>query len=381
VNNNIFVGNSALLGAGIKGVDGSTTNANNNTFYNNLSAGSESASDCDGCASNSDTTDGDPKLAVLGSYGGPTQTMLPLLGSAAICVGSFAQFPADVTTDQRGFALNSSCVDVGAVQTNYLTVNTTADSSDGACGSTCSLRDALQQAGSVGMGDIAFAASADRTVTLGSMLPALTGTINSGPVTQLLGGQISFGPGNIQLLRDILPAMLRIPSLDPSSGRLQKLLEWIGEEAVSERPGRGLMLERLLEIMLIEALRLNPLDSGITHGLLAAMADPQLAAPLHVMHAKFQRNWTVTKLASVSGMSRSVFAERFARVVGLAPIDYLLHLRMAIAKDTFLFTEKRPTEVAFLCSYKSLAAFSTAFRRIVGSSPGAYAKEAATHTI
>jgi AraC-like DNA-binding protein len=99
------------------------------------------------------------------------------------------------------------------------------------------------------------------------------------------------------------------------------------------------------------------------------------------MHTKFQRNWTVTELASVSGMSRSVFAERFARVVGLAPIDYLLRLRMAIAKDTFLFTEKRPSEVAFLCGYKSVAAFSTAFRRIVGSSPGAYAKGSSIHTI
>jgi AraC-like DNA-binding protein len=207
------------------------------------------------------------------------------------------------------------------------------------------------------------------------------GKSGSGPVTQLLGGQISFGPGNIKLLRDVLPAVLRIPSLDPSSGRLQNVLEWIGDEAVSERPGRGLILERLLEIMLVEALRLNPLDSGITHGLLAAMADPQLAAALRVMHAEFQRNWTVTELALISGMSRTVFAERFARVVGLAPIDYLLHLRMAIAKDTLLFTEKRPSEVAFLCGYKSVAAFSTAFRRIVGSSPGAYVKGASIRTI
>ncbi len=210
---------------------------------------------------------------------------------------------------------------------------------------------------------------------------AFIGKSDSGPVTQLLGGEISFGPGNIKLLRDVLPAMLRIPSLDPSSGRLQKVLEWIGDEAVSERPGRGLILERLLEIMLVEALRLNPLDSGITHGLLAAMADPQLAAALHVMHAKFQRNWTVSELASVSGMSRSVFAERFACVVGLAPIDYLLHLRMAIAKEALLCTEKRPSEVAFLCGYKSVAAFSTAFRRIVGSSPGAYVKEVSIRTI
>jgi AraC-like DNA-binding protein len=67
--------------------------------------------------------------------------------------------------------------------------------------------------------------------------------------------------------------------------------------------------------------------------------------------------------------------------VRLAPIDYLLQLRMAIAKDAFLFTEKRPSEVAFLCGYKSVAAFSTAFRRIVGSSPGAYAKGRSALTI
>jgi AraC-like DNA-binding protein len=210
---------------------------------------------------------------------------------------------------------------------------------------------------------------------------AFIGKSGSGPVTQLLGGQISFGAGSIELLRDVLPAMLRIPSMDPSSGRLQKVLEWIGDEAVSERPGRGLILERLLEIMLVEALRLKPQDSGLTHGLLTAIADPQLAAALHVMHAEFQRNWTVSELALVSGMSRSVFAERFARVIGLAPIDYLLHLRMAIAKDTLLFTATRPSEFAFLCGYKSVAAFSTAFRRIVGSSPGAYVKGASTHLI
>jgi len=102
-NNNIFVSNTALLGAGIKGVSGSTTNANNNVFYTNHSGGSES--DCDSCTSNSAATDSDPKLAMLGSYGGTTQTMLPLPGSAAICAGSFAQFPAGMTTDQRGFPL------------------------------------------------------------------------------------------------------------------------------------------------------------------------------------------------------------------------------------------------------------------------------------
>lgn len=210
---------------------------------------------------------------------------------------------------------------------------------------------------------------------------AFVGKSESEPTTQLLGGQISFGSGNIKLLRGVLPAMLRIPASSPSSERLHKMLEWIGDEAVSDKPGRGLILERLLEIMLLEALRLSPLDPGVTRGLLAGMADPQLAASLKVMHAHFQRTWTVTELASVSGMSRSIFAERFGSVVGLTPIDYLLELRMAVARDALLFSEKRPSEVAFLCGYKSIAAFSTAFRRTVGSSPSAYAKGRLARTI
>ena len=203
---------------------------------------------------------------------------------------------------------------------------------------------------------------------------ALVGAPQCGPVTHLLGGEISLGYGHIKLLRSVMPEMLRIPSSESSSGRLHRLLEWIGDEAVSERAGRGLILERLLGVMLVEALRSLSLESGSTHGLLAAMEDPQLAAALQVMHAQFQRTWTVAELASVSGMSRSAFAERFGRVVGLAPIDYLLELRMAVAKQALLFSGKRPSEVAFLCGYKSIAAFSTAFRRSVGSSPGAFAK-------
>jgi CSLREA domain-containing protein len=174
VNNNIFIGNSALLGAGV--ANGGTTNASYNVFYNNLSGGSES--DCYSCTSNSDATNANPQLAPLGNYGGTTQTMLPLPTSSAICAGSYANFPAGVTTDQRGFPQNSACVDAGAVQTNYLQVNTTADSNDASCGATCSLRDAIQQANSAGMQDIAFASSAYGTITLGSTLPELTGAVN-----------------------------------------------------------------------------------------------------------------------------------------------------------------------------------------------------------
>ena len=125
VSDSIFSGNS---GGGIVNASfySNTAAASYNVFSNNGSEG-----DCIGCTSNTNAIDADPKLAPLGNYGGPTPTMLPLPGSAAICAGSTALVPTGLTTDQRGFPrLNSThtgnpCVDAGAVQTNYQSVQFT----------------------------------------------------------------------------------------------------------------------------------------------------------------------------------------------------------------------------------------------------------------
>jgi hypothetical protein len=124
VTDSIFSGNSTSrnIGAGILNAGGGTLNASFNVFYNNLDAGT-TEDDCNNCTSNSNPIDANPMLAPLDSYGGPTQTMLPLPGSAAICSGETSLFPAGVTLDQRGYPVDSRCAsgaaDVGAVQTAY----------------------------------------------------------------------------------------------------------------------------------------------------------------------------------------------------------------------------------------------------------------------
>jgi predicted outer membrane repeat protein len=130
VNNDIFSGNSASgNGGGI--YNGNTVNASYNVFYINTNG------DCYGCTTNSDAVDTNPMLAPLANYGGTTGTMLPLPGSSAICAGLVANVPSGVTTDQRGFArLNttyttSTCVDAGAVQSNYQSVQFTNVPGDG----------------------------------------------------------------------------------------------------------------------------------------------------------------------------------------------------------------------------------------------------------
>jgi len=195
VDNSIFSGNSATgVGGAILNIQNigaaSIINASDNVFFNNQDVG-VGEDDCSSCTTNTSATTANPKLLPLGNYGGPTETMLSQPGSSATCAGSATLVPPGVTTDQRGFPLETSCVDAGAVQTNYLLVNTAADSNDGSCTSTtCSLRDAITAANISTMQDISFsptvfAATPPATVpsiVLGSSLPGLSGQINiAGP--------------------------------------------------------------------------------------------------------------------------------------------------------------------------------------------------------
>jgi AraC-like DNA-binding protein len=192
-------------------------------------------------------------------------------------------------------------------------------------------------------------------------------------ITRLMGGQVSIDGANGGLLAG-LPSMVHIQGDHPGADRLRRILALIDEEAFSDRPGRSLILERLLEVVIVEAIRHRPeKDVEARKGLLAGLADPAIAAALRAIHSDVQRNWTVEQLAAVAGASRSVFAARFARTVGLPPIDYLLNWRMALAKDTLRDGRSSLSEVAFQCGYQSASAFSTAFRRIVGCAPARYA--------
>src|SRR6202008_3437467 len=89
---------------------------------------------------------------------------------------------------------------------------------------------------------------------------------------------------------------------------------------------------KLVEVLLIEALRATPRDDA-PPGLLRGLADARLAPAIRQMHSQLTRSWTVAQLAKAAGLSRSAFFERFTRTVGRTPMEYLLGWRMAVAKD------------------------------------------------
>lgn len=191
---------------------------------------------------------------------------------------------------------------------------------------------------------------------------------------EILGGRFTFDPTNADLLNSLVPRRAEILSADPTAARVHHLLALIRDESLSGRPAQELVLQRLLEVLLVEAIRQAPGDDPVAEpGLLAGLADPHLARALGALHGDVRKAWTVERMARAAGQSRSVFAERFAATVGLSPMDYLLRLRMALAKDALRFSSARLAEVAAASGYRSVSAFSTAFRRVVGVAPGGYA--------
>jgi AraC-like DNA-binding protein len=197
---------------------------------------------------------------------------------------------------------------------------------------------------------------------------------SGGPRASIVGGHFMFDAANAALREGLLPRLVAIRAQDAGASRLRAVLDLIGDEANAERPGRSLVLERLLEVMLIEAIRHGAtLADHERRGLLAGLADPQIAIALRALHADIARRWSVAELAKIAGVSRSVFSERFSRVVGAPPFDYLLQWRMARAKDLLRHGSGTLAQIATTCGYQSVSAFSTAFTRCVGQPPSVFA--------
>ena len=195
------------------------------------------------------------------------------------------------------------------------------------------------------------------------------GTRDGPPDVQLLGGWFEFDSPDAALLVSLLPALVHVRGAE----RLSTLVRLVAEESNEQRPGRDLVLTRLVEVLLIEALRSTPGDDA-PPGLLRGLADAQLAAAMRQMHGQLARSWTVAQLAKTAALSRSAFFERFTRTVGLRPMEYLLAWRMAVAKD-LLRRHDLDSEVAERVGYGSASTFSTAFSRHVGQPPSRYARD------
>jgi AraC-like DNA-binding protein len=191
-----------------------------------------------------------------------------------------------------------------------------------------------------------------------------------------LGGYFQLDSVNRSLLSGLLPTLVHIQASDPAAGRLKRTIDSIVEEALADRPGRDLVVDRLIEVLLVEALRFRSegVDAIGQSGLLTGLADPLLARALRRLHGDVAHAWSVEELARAAGLSRSAFSERFSQKVGVPPMQYLIDWRIALAKTMLQRDAPSLEAVAAAIGYQSASAFSTAFRREVGSPPSHFAR-------
>lgn len=192
-----------------------------------------------------------------------------------------------------------------------------------------------------------------------------------GPIDiRLLVGYCVFRSADSTLLASLLPQLVHVRG----ESRLTTLVQLVSDESRAQRPARTVILERLLEVLLIEALRSGG-ETSASPGLLRGLSDKRIAIAIRRIHENPDLPWTVAQLANEATLSRSAFYERFSRSVGMAPMEYLLAWRMALAKDWLRRTEVNISEVASRLGYSSASTFTVAFTRHVGLPPARYARE------
>ncbi|MFI9729342.1 AraC family transcriptional regulator [Streptomyces sp. NPDC052092] len=199
------------------------------------------------------------------------------------------------------------------------------------------------------------------------------GLVRIGPESEqdlyLCLGDIAFDDRNAALLTDLLPALVTVRATDPHGKPLGQLVDLLVTEIGVRAPGGPLVENHLAQILLVHMLRAHAAESDRPTGWLSALNEDGIGAALRAMHADVAHSWKLKELADISHMSRSAFAASFKSHVGVPPLEYLIQWRMSLARDALARDSLSISELAQATGYLSESAFSTAFRRVVGSSP------------
>ncbi len=194
----------------------------------------------------------------------------------------------------------------------------------------------------------------------------------AGDLTHLTCGVVRFDHVAAQQLIALLPKVLQIDTWDDDEGSwLQSTLRFISREAKELRPGGETVITHLADILIIQAIR-SWIDSAreADRGWLAALRDDQVGRAIAAIHREPEKDWTVALLAKAVGMSRSGFSARFTKLVGESAMRYLTQWRMQLARTQLQETSDPLSVLADRLGYQSEAAFSRAFKRVFGVSPG-----------
>jgi AraC-like DNA-binding protein len=192
--------------------------------------------------------------------------------------------------------------------------------------------------------------------------------------TQILCASYRHDPAVLAPLLGLLPPVMYVPSR-PADAPTESLIRLLAHEIAEARPGAPTVLNRLLDIVLVQVIRAwLAADPGdvVSPSWLAGLRDPVVAAALSAIHAEPARAWTLEELARHTATSRATLARRFPAVVGETPGGYLTRWRMDLAAQRLRTTAQPVGAIARAVGYTSEYAFNRAFARTCGVAPGRY---------
>ncbi|WP_328308658.1 AraC family transcriptional regulator [Actinomycetospora sp. NBC_00405] len=191
-----------------------------------------------------------------------------------------------------------------------------------------------------------------------------------GAPTTMICGAVRLEHPMAERLVALMPDIVHVP-VSPLTARLHDTLRLIALEVEETRPGGEAVITRLADVLVVQMLRAwLSHDPSARTGWLGALADPDIGRALALVHADPAHEWTVAGLARELALSRSTFAARFTALVGEPVMAYVTRWRMLVAHDRLRAGDTTVAAVAGAMGYRSEAAFSRAFRRVVGASPG-----------
>jgi AraC-like DNA-binding protein len=216
------------------------------------------------------------------------------------------------------------------------------------------------------------------------IVPSTDGSLHSirygggGATTKMICGYLGCDSAHSNpVVATLPPAMkLKVDETGPADW-IRSTFQYAAHEVASGRPGSATVLAKLSELLFVEAVRryVEALPADQT-GWLAGLRDPLVGRALALMHGDIARPWNVEELGRQAGLSRSALADRFSRLMGMAPMHYLAHWRMQTAAQKLKGSSASLAQIAELVGYDSEAAFSRAFKKTFGSSPASWRRAA-----
>ena len=192
--------------------------------------------------------------------------------------------------------------------------------------------------------------------------------------TRMICGFLGCASGEGNPVISTLPALLKLNVEQAGAAEwIRSTFRYAAEEVSAGRPGSGTVLAKLSELLFVEAVRryAETLPDGQT-GWLAGLRETHVARALALLHGDITRRWTVDDLSREVGLSRSALADRFIRLIGVPPMQYLASWRMQVATQKLRNTSSSLAQVAEFIGYDFEAAFSRAFKKAFGAAPATW---------